>query len=192
MIIELVGQKFRGVLRLSRQWPSSIITPMATNVPDGYYLGKNGRLYPAKRKSLLQRMEEDPVQTAADLSGLVGVQHTSNIFGDGFEEIVAPSKTPSGQPPRARYCGYHAGAELLVIIFRGSGKTTKGVWVKDSGKPEPWIFYANIDEDTWNSLKTATSTGDWLRYELDGYSWSDVPGNNKTGLQNVVDSILNS
>ena len=165
---------------------------MATNVPDGFYLGKNGRLYPAKRKSLIQRMEEDPLQTAAELAGLLGIQHNSNIFGNGFEEIVAPSKTPSGQPPRALYCGYHAAAELLVIIFRGPGRTVKGVWTADTGKPEPWIFYTGIDEDTWDSLKGATSTGDWLRYEIDGYGWSEVPGNNKTGLTSVVDSILSS
>jgi hypothetical protein len=192
MIIELMRQKFRGVLRLSRQWPSSIITPMATNVPDGYYLGKNGKLYKSKRPSLIQRMEEDPDQTKVDLLGSVPSLHNSAIFGDGFEEIPAPSKTPAGKPPRAYYCGYHREAELLVIEFRPPGRITKGVWAADSGKPSPWIFYTGIDEDTWDSLKMAHSTGDWLRSELSGYAWSDVPGNNQKGLNEVVASILAS
>jgi len=184
MIIELMEQKFRGVLRLSRQWPSSIITPMAykkkpvgkVNNPDD--LMKKQAYGVAMFGYAEEYKEQDP--------------NNSVIFGDGFEEIVAPSKTPSGQPPRALYCGYHAAAELLVIIFRGPGRTVKGVWTADTGKPEPWIFYTGIDEDTWDSLKGATSTGDWLRYELDGYGWSEVPGNNKTGLTSVVDSVLSS
>ena len=118
--------------------------------------------------------------------------NTSVIFGDGFDEIVAPSKTPAGQPPRAHYCGYHAGAELLVIIFRGPGRTVKGVWTEDAGKPQPWIMYTNVDQSSWESLKGARSTGDWLRDEIGGYGWSDVPGNNKTGLAKVVESILAS
>ena len=121
------------------------------------------------------------------------VDHNSAIFGDGFEEIVAPSKDRSkGKPPRAYYCGYHRGAELLVIEFRPPGRVTKGIWTADPGKPSPWIFYTGVDEDTWDSLKSATSTGDWLRAELDGYAWSDVPGNDEEGLKEVVESILSS
>ena len=117
----------------------------------------------------------------------------SAIFGDGFEEIVAPSKEGSSKkPPRAHYCGYHAKAELLVIIFRGPGYWRDSFWYEDTGKPQPWIFYTNVDQDTWESLKVARSTGDWLRQELDGYGWSDVPSYNKVGLKAVVDSILAS
>jgi len=134
-------------------------------------------------------MEEDPIQTKADL----GVSsQTSAIFGDGFEEIVAPSKEGSDKPPRAYYCGYHAGAELLVIIFRGPGYWRDKKWYKDAGKPEPWIMYPNVDQDTWESLKGARSTGDWLRSDMDGYAYSDVPSNNKAGLQTVVESILSA
>ena len=145
----------------------------------------------AEQEALLGEMQT-PEYKAKRLAELASQTSSSAIFGDGFEEIIAPSKTPSGKPPRAYYCGYHAGAELLVIEFRPPGKISKGVWTPDAGKPAPWIFYDGIDEDTWNSLKGARSTGDWLRSELDGYGWSDVPGNNKEGLKDVVDSILAS
>lgn len=118
-------------------------------------------------------------------------EKSSAIFGEGFEEIIAPSKE-TWKPPRAYYCGYHAEAELLVIIFRGPGKWKDKKWIADAGKQQPWIFYTDVDSDTWESLKVARSTGDWLRNEIGGYGWSDVPSNNKTGLKSVVDSILKS
>ena len=189
MIIELMEQKFRGVLRLSRQWPRCIITPMAyKKKPVGKVSSPDDLLKKqAYGIAMFGTAEEykDPIEPE-DI-------HTSNIFGDGFEEIPAPTKSSGTKlPPRAYWCGYNHRAELLVIIFRGPGKTVKGQWVRDTGKPEPWIFYNGVDKDTWESLKVATSTGDWLRQELDGYAWSDVPGNNKTGLKSVVDSILES
>lgn len=185
MIIELVGQKFRGTLRLSRQWPSSIITPMA----------KSKKRVIGKVTNPDDLLKKQAIGIAmfgtAEEYHEVEVSVSSPMFGDGFEEIVAPSKTPAGQPPRAHFCGYHAKAELLVIVFRGPGKQTKGRLSEDAGK-RPWIFYDGIDEDTWDSLKMANSTGDWLRNELGGYGWTDVPGNNKQGLQEVVESILAS
>ena len=203
MIIELMEQKFRGVLRLSRQWPSSIITPMVNETPYQRTLRIMGE---NKKARLTKKLAEQEAQLAsmqtpeykanrlAELAEEASqtVDHNSAIFGDGFEEIPAPSKTPAGKPPRAYYCGYHAAAELLVIEFRPPGRITKGVWAADSGKPSPWIFYTGIDEDTWDSLKMAHSTGDWLRSELSGYAWSDVPGNNQKGLNEVVESILAS
>ena len=189
MIIELLEQKFRGTLRLSRQWPTCIITPMATNVPDGYYLGKNGKLYKSRRPSLIERFEANPEQTATELDPRFS-PYKSTIFGEGFEEIKAPTKSRGKLPPRAHYCGYHQGAELLVIIFRAPGRTSKGVFTATG--VEPWVYYVNIDQDTWESLKSATSTGVWLRENLDGYGWAGVPGNDKTGLAELVEDILQS
>lgn len=160
---------------------------MATNVPDGYYLGKNGKLYKSKRPSLLEKFEADPQLTAAELNPKFS-PYNSTVFGEGFEEIVAPTKSRGKLPPRAHYCGYHEGAELLVIVFRAPGTTSKGVFTATG--VEPWIYYPNVDLDTWESLKTARSTGVWLRENLAGYGWVDVPGNDKTGLAEVVEDIL--
>jgi hypothetical protein len=149
----------------------------------------------ARRKPVGKQVNPDEMEKKQALGiAMFGTaeeyQSISAIFGEGFEDIVAPSKTEAGKPPRAHYCGYHAKAQLLVIIFRGPGKTVKGKWIEDTGKPQPWIFYDGIDQDTWESLKNARSTGDWLRDELDGYPWSGVPGNTKSGLKTVVNSIL--
>lgn len=162
MIIELMRQKFRGVLRLSRQWPSSIITPMATNVPDGFYLGKNGRLYPAKNKSLIQRMEEDPEGTKAELLGATPSKYNSILFGDGFEEKPAPSEANgTRKPPRAMTVGYNRAARMLAIEFRPRGTWSKGVWT--ASEPYGPIFcFADVEEEDWKGLLASGSTGKWL------------------------------
>lgn len=162
MIIELMGQKFRGTLRLSRQWPRCIITPMATNVPDGFYLGKNGRLYPVKNKSLIQRMEEDPEGTKAELLGATPSKYNSVLFGDGFEERIAPSESNgTSKPPRAVTVGYHRAARMLAIEFRPKGTWSKGVW--NQSEPYGPIFcFADVEEEDWKGLLASGSTGKWL------------------------------
>jgi len=191
MIIELMEQKFRGTLRLSRQWPSSIITPMSTNVPDGFYRGKNGRLYPVKRQSLLQRFEEDPTQTTAELAGLISSKYNSLLFGSGFQELPAPTEARgSKKPPRAITVGYHRQARILAIEFRPKGTWSKGVW-HQSETYGPIFCFADVEIEDWKSLLASGSTGKWLLRNPDieerreGFSGAD-------DIQERVNEILSS
>ena len=133
---------------------------MATNVPDGYYLGKNGRLYPSKRKSLAERFEEDSGKTKEELLG-VDTSRVSFLFGRGFEERVAPTEAKGKTPPRAMTVGYHRAAQLLAIEFRPKGTVSNGIWTA-SESYGPIFCFADVTEDDWDNLISRGSTGKWL------------------------------
>jgi hypothetical protein len=86
--------------------------------------------------------------------------YTSELFGDGWEQIPAPS---TGKRRRALFAGYHRGMQVLVIVF-----TTKTRKTADGrsfyGDIQPWIKYIDVDEEMWEELKGYHSTGEWLKF----------------------------
>ena len=93
--------------------------------------------------------------------------YTSDLFGDGWEQMPAPS---TGKRRRALWIGYHRGMKMLVIIFttKTSTKTRK------TGKPagtrvfygtvQPWWKYEDVDLEMWEELVGYHSTGEWLKF----------------------------
>ena len=143
---------------------------MAKNVPDGYYVGRNGRLYPIKRESILDRFTNDPVAAQAYLAAQYNLPSpvTNNKYGPGYEILdPAPSEvrgSSSGIPaprPRAITAGYNPTLKLLVIEMR-------------DGK---FIQYEDVEPEKWEALKGASSTSFFIKSELSAYengNWSEV------------------
>lgn len=87
-------------------------------------------------------------------------EYTSELFGDGWEQIPAPS---TGKRRRALFAGYHRGMEILVIIF--TTKTRKTASGRSFyGDVQPWIKYMDVDLEMWEELKGYHSTGEWLKF----------------------------
>ena len=85
--------------------------------------------------------------------------YTSELFGDGWEQMPAPS---TGKRRRALYIGYHRGMQVLVIIF--TTKTRKTASGRSYyGDVQPWIKYMDVDVNMWDSLVGTNSTGAWLK-----------------------------
>jgi KTSC domain len=161
------------------------------NIPEGYYRGKNGRLYPAKRESLIQRIareraerEAQELEATEELEELQDEEFdfnpTRNRIGtwpSTFEVIEAPTSDKSDKADkrnRAEQCGYHHDSETLVIIFRAPVKKNKATGTYDpTGEPEPLIRYDGVAKSQWEGLKRSGSTGSYLRSSgLDGHPWS--------------------
>ena len=86
--------------------------------------------------------------------------YTSEVFGDGWEEMPAPS---TGKRRRALTIGYHRGMQILVIIF--TTKTRKTASGRSYyGDTQPWIKYLDVDVEMWEELKGYHSTGEWLKF----------------------------
>jgi hypothetical protein len=86
--------------------------------------------------------------------------YTSELFGDGWEQIPAPS---TGKRRRALFAGYHRGMQVLVIVF--TTKTRKRADGRSFyGDIQPWIKYIDVDEEMWEELKGYHSTGEWLKF----------------------------
>ena len=87
-------------------------------------------------------------------------EYTSELFGDGWEQIPAPS---TGKRRRALFAGYHRGMEILVIVFTTkTRKTSSGR--SFYGDVQPWIKYMDVDLEMWEELKGYHSTGEWLKF----------------------------
>ena len=86
--------------------------------------------------------------------------YTSELFGDGWEQIPAPS---TGKRRRALFAGYHRGMQVLVIVF-----TTKTRKTADGrsfyGDIQPWVKYLDVDVEMWEELMGYHSTGEWLKF----------------------------
>jgi hypothetical protein len=178
---------------------------MSDNIPEGYYRGRNGRLYKAKNKSLIQRVQEaqaaggsaedelDPGQSGAQLLGYnANYSQFRGVFDwpDSFEVIAAPTSDKSGKKDkrdRAIECGYHHASETLVVIFRAPVVAVKGspgtykqrVNAAGMTLPPPVIRYNGVPVDQWDSLKLSGSTGRYLRESgIDGlgYEETTIPG----------------
>jgi hypothetical protein len=86
--------------------------------------------------------------------------YTSELFGDGWEQMPAPS---TGKRRRALFVGYHRGMQILVIIF--TTKTRKTASGRSYyGDVQPWIKYIDVDLEMWEELKGYHSTGEWLKF----------------------------
>jgi hypothetical protein len=86
--------------------------------------------------------------------------YTSELFGDGWEQMPAPS---TGKRRRALFVGYHRGMQLLVIIF--TTKTRKTAEGRSFyGDTQPWVKYLDVDVEMWEELKGYHSTGEWLKF----------------------------
>ena len=86
--------------------------------------------------------------------------YTSELFGDGWEQMPAPS---TGRRRRALWIGYHRGMQMLVIIFTTkTRKTTKGRAYY--GDTQPWVRYLDVDLEMWEELAGYHSTGEWLKF----------------------------
>lgn len=86
--------------------------------------------------------------------------YTSQLFGDGWEQMPAPS---TGKRRRALWIGYHRGMQVLVVIFTTkTRKTAKGRAYY--GDTQPWIKYLDVDLDMWDDLAGYHSTGEWLKF----------------------------
>jgi hypothetical protein len=86
--------------------------------------------------------------------------YTSELFGDGWEQMPAPS---TGKRRRALFVGYHRGMQILVVIFTTkTRKTAKGRTTY--GDVQPWIKYMDVDLEMWEELKGYHSTGEWLKF----------------------------
>ena len=132
--------------------------------------------------------QDDPVA-----SNEVADSYDSTIFGEGWEDITAPS-TNRGQGyshsgkkiphrPRALKCGYNRKYEVLVIIFRPPTKTDRKTGVSRRTGNEPWIVYEGVDLEMWDELKNYHSTGEWLRYSgVEQGNYERLPYDNKAGL----------
>jgi len=86
--------------------------------------------------------------------------YTSELFGDGWEQIPAPS---TGKRRRALFAGYHRGMQVLVIVF--TTKTRKTAEGRSFyGDIQPWVKYLDVDLEMWEELKGYHSTGEWLKF----------------------------
>jgi hypothetical protein len=93
--------------------------------------------------------------------------YTSSYFGDGWEQMPAPS---TGKRRRALWVGYHRGMKMLVVIFTTktstkSRKTGKPAGVREFyGTVQPWYRYEDVDLEMWEELAGYHSTGEWLKF----------------------------
>ena len=87
-------------------------------------------------------------------------EYTSELFGDGWEQIPAPS---TGKRRRALFVGYHRGMQVLVVVF--TTKTRKTAEGRSFyGDIQPWVKYLDVDLEMWEELKGYHSTGEWLKF----------------------------
>ena len=87
--------------------------------------------------------------------------YTSELFGDGWEQIPAPS---TGKRRRALFAGYHRGMQVLVIIFTTKTRKSADGARAFYGDTQPWVKYIDVDLEMWEELKGYHSTGEWLKF----------------------------
>ena len=93
--------------------------------------------------------------------------YTSQYFGDGWEQMPAPS---TGKRRRALWIGYHRGMKILVVIFTtktstNAKRTGKTAGVRNVyGTVQPWWKYEDVDLEMWEELVGYHSTGEWLKF----------------------------
>jgi hypothetical protein len=174
------------------------------DIPEGYYRGKNGRLYPVKRESLLDRTareraerEAQAAESVADDSSDLLAGYNANystyqgryFWPSSFEVIDAPASDKSKKADkrnRAIECAYNAAAELLVIVFRAPTLVIKdglGNRISSNAGEPPFIRYAGVSKEDWEDLKTAESTGRWL---IDSGVTDLATKNDRTSIEALV------
>lgn len=109
-----------------------------------------------KRLNLALHMRDRAMLRPTNVLGQATLNDNSALCGPGYESIPAP--TTDASRPRAKACCYGRGLPegsegTLVVIFRDN----------------TWIMYEDVDQDTWDDLKTSGSTGSFLAESgLDG------------------------
>ena len=139
---------------------------MSMNVPDGFYRGKNGRLYPNKRESLLDRTKA-AIEARSRNDGMeeyLPLKGTDSDFGDGYEVVdPAPSTGLDRRGARAQKLGYNRKLQYLVILMRD----------------DSLIGYADVDPEEWESLENYSSTTEYINTVLSRYQgggWDTIYG----------------
>ena len=87
--------------------------------------------------------------------------YTSELFGDGWEQMPAPS---TGKRRRALWIGYHRGMQVLVIIFTTKTRKSADGSRAFYGDTQPWVKYIDVDVEMWDELVGYHSTGEWLKF----------------------------
>lgn len=87
--------------------------------------------------------------------------YTSELFGDGWEQMPAPS---TGKRRRALWIGYHRGMQVLVVIFTTKTRKSASGAREFYGDTQPWVKYMDVDLEMWEELKGYHSTGEWLKF----------------------------
>jgi hypothetical protein len=136
------------------------------NVPDGFYRGKNGRIYPNKRESLLDRTKA-AIEARSRNDGMeeyLPTTGTDSDFGTGYEVVdPAPSRGLDKRGARAQKLGYNRELQYLVILMRD----------------DSLIGYEGVTPDEWESLENYVSTTDYIESVLSRYqggAWNSVYG----------------
>ena len=137
---------------------------MSMNVPDGYYKARNGRIYPKKRDSLLDRTTA-AIEARSRNDGMQAYtanNYTDPDFGVGYE-VVDPAPSMNSGRSRAQKLGYNASVEYLAIKMRD----------------DTIVGYPGVTLDEWKMLGSYGSTTDYIEGVLARYrggSWDTVVG----------------
>lgn len=139
---------------------------MSMNVPDGFYRGKNGRIYPNKRESLLDRTKA-AIEARSRNDGMeeyLPLTSTDSDFGNGYEIVdPAPSSGLDRRGARAQKLGYNRELKYLVILMRDNSL----------------IGYESVTADEWESLSNYSSTTEYINIVLSRYkggAWNTLYG----------------
>lgn len=137
---------------------------MSMNVPDGYYKARNGRIYPKKRDSLLDRTTA-ALEARSRNDGMAAFTSTSFTdpdFGVGYA-VIDPAPSRDLGRSRAQKLGYNADMEYLVIKMRD----------------DTLVGYPGVTQDEWDQLGSFASTTDYIDnvlYRYTGGQWDKVTG----------------
>jgi len=117
--------------------------------------------------------------------------YTSELFGDGWEQMPAPS---TGKRRRAKWIGYHRGMKMLIVVFTylPRKKSNPGTQLK-AGDIEPWVRYEDVDLEMWDELAGYHSTGEWLKFSgvENGNYYRTRPGEIDNLTNEYKDSLKN-
>jgi hypothetical protein len=117
--------------------------------------------------------------------------YTSDYFGDGWEQMPAPS---TGKRRRAKWIGYHRGMQMLLVVFTYEPrKKAKPGTQLSAGDIEPWVRYEDVDLEMWDSLVGTNSTGKWLKTSgvENGNYYRTRPGEIDKLTEEYKDSLKN-
>lgn len=153
---------------------------MSMNVPDGYFKGRNGQIYPKKRDSLLDRTTA-AIEARSRNDGMAAYtsnNYTDPDFGVGYE-VIDPAPSMNAGRSRAQKLGYNANVEYLAIKMRD----------------DTIVGYPGVTLDEWKSLGSYGSTSDYIDsvlYRYTGGGWDTVTGtppqsNDQSFEQGTVD-----
>jgi hypothetical protein len=160
---------------------------MENDVPEGYYRGRNNRLYVAKRESLIQRTARERQEREAEGEYEVVIPKDVEEAADleltnsGVESLTAPTQNPPR--PRAYVISYNPTTKSVVIIMRSGA----------------WVEYRDVSTEVWLGLKSSPSTNDYLPTlesncsgfsVIDGSSFSEGSRTKLSQTAGIVSKVL--